>query len=85
MLIDEPRGLNLDASDLAEQGHRFGFFLSSLTWIDHGELAQGTCTCSKITRTISSTVFPSASASYDKITRCRSTSGATALTSSGET
>ena len=52
---------------------------------DRGGTAHGTCTASNILAMIPSEVTSSASASNVNSTRCRNTSGAIALTSSGTT
>ena len=74
-------------ADLAEQleGPRGAVALACLLAHVLSGMLYGTWTCSRIRRTICSTVLPSASASYERMIRWRRMSGATALTSSGLT
>src|SRR5262249_20607134 len=94
LLVREPLRANLDAAELLQElrGQRAAPPLATwLAWsgrraraLDR-RLRHGTSTTSNTRRTICSDVTSSASASYVRTTRWRSTSGPTAFTSSGVT
>src|SRR4029079_10264925 len=80
LLRGKPVRRDLDAPERFEQ-----LLADQADYAFLAEIPYGTSTTSNTRRTMSSAVTSSASASYESTTRCRSTSGPMALTSSGVT